>query len=68
MNIQGQVWSYNGSIGNNNNYYIVQDNGKVPVLNKHEYSYLLCCINDGKRIPYLIHEPIPEHGLWRRIA
>jgi hypothetical protein len=67
MSVQGQVWTYISSI-NDNNYYIMQDNGRVPVNNKHEYSYLLYCLNDGKKIEYLIGEPIQEHGSWKRVA
>lgn len=67
MSIAGQVWTFNSSLSNDN-YYIVEDKGRVPVLDKYEYSYLLCCLNDGKKVDYLIGEPIPEHGRWRRVA
>lgn len=69
MSIAGQVWTFNGSLSNNN-YYIVEDKGRVlnACSEEYEYSYLLYCLNDGKRIDYLITELIHEHGQWRKIA
>lgn len=67
MSIAGQVWTFNSFLSNNN-YFIIEDRGRVPVFDKYEYSYLLYCLNDAKKIDYLIGEPIQEHGKWRRIA
>jgi hypothetical protein len=67
MSLQGQVWTFINSI-NDYNYYIIQDNGRVPVNDRYEYSYLLYCVNLGKKIEYLIGEPIQEHGSWKRVA
>jgi hypothetical protein len=67
MSIHGQVWTYVSSI-NDNNYYIIKDNGRIRNGKFYQYSYLLYCINNGKKMEYFIDEPIPEHGSWRRIA
>lgn len=69
MSIAGQVWTFNSSL-HNNNYYVVEDKGQVLNRNidKPEYSYLLICLNDGKKIDYVIGEPIHEHDKWRRVA
>lgn len=69
MSIAGQVWTFNSSLSNNN-YYVVEDRGRVlsKYSERYEYSYLLYCLNDGKKIDYLIVEPIHEHGQWRKIA
>lgn len=67
MSIAGQVWRYEG-FNPKNRYYIVEDRGRVSSESKWEYSYLLVCLNDGKKIEYLIDEPIQEHGSWKKVA
>ena len=66
-NLAGQVWTFINSI-NSNHYFIVEDRGRVASNDKYEYSYLLYCIGDGKKIEYLLGEPIQEHGNWRKVA
>lgn len=69
MSIAGQVWTFDGPLPNDK-YYIAEDKGRVLNRNiqKYEYSYLLICLNDGKKIDYVTGEPIHEHDKWRRIA
>lgn len=67
MSIAGQVWRFVSPLSSNN-FYIVEDRGRVFILDRYEYSYLLYCINSGRKIDYCIGEPIQENGMWRRIA